>query len=402
MRRPRIAAACLVWLAAAAGAAPVVPEIHSGSEPADGVRTVTLQEQWRIGGLDDEENLLGLVREAAMDEEGNVYLLDTQLVTVLVYDSQGQFVGELGRDGDGPGEFRRPRDLILLPDGTVGVVQGFPGSIVRIARDGTPAGRIELAGDPTEGGFFALRKVLAVGGDLVYAGSEITRDETKRSSRTRILRSDPGGNPLATYYEFSYEREMTDTRRDETSDYFPSAWTVGPDGRVWVPPHRNEYRFDVYDPDGTLSFAVERDYESWQRSPEDLEQTRLWMTPWGRGRGRDWEIVVEPTSRDVMQSHVDGSGRLWVMSSRGAHPQQDGVHSVWDVFDAEGHFREQVALVCEGKALEDEIRFVGGGMVILVRNALDAALSARAQATEEEFDEEAEPVEVVVYRMPGG
>ena len=195
MIRRANAALMLTWLLLAAAAAVAAPVIENGATPANGLRTIELQEQWRIGGLDDEENLLGLVREAAMDEEGNVYLLDTQLVTVLVYDADGQFVAELGRDGDGPGEFRRPRDLILLPDGTVGVVQGFPGSIVKITRDGMPAGRIELAGDPTEGGFFALRKVLANGEGLVFAGSHITREETKRTSLTQIVRSDLEGKP---------------------------------------------------------------------------------------------------------------------------------------------------------------------------------------------------------------
>lgn len=399
MRR-RAAWLLLVWWLPAVAAVGAPAEIRSGETPTGGRRTVVLQEQWRIGGLDDEENLLGLVRAAARDEEGNVYLLDTQLVTVLVYDADGRFVGELGREGDGPGEFRRPRDLVLLADGTVGVVQGFPGSIIRIARDGTPAGRIDLAGDPVDGGFFALRKVMTVGEDLVYAGSHITREENRRTSRTRIVRCDPAGGIRATYYEFEYERDITDTRRDETHDFFPSAWTVGADGRVWVPPRRNEYRFEIYAADGTHEGTVTREYAAWHRSDEELELTRMWMTPRGRGRGRDWEIVVEPTARDIMQTHVDEAGRLWVMSSRGAHPRREGIHSVWDVFDPDGRFVEQVALACEGRALEDEIRFVGGRTVLLVRNALDAALSARGEAAGDEIEEEAEPVEVVCYRLP--
>lgn len=390
----------LPWLLLAAAAAVAAPVIENGATPANGLRTIELQEQWRIGGMDDEENLLGLVREAAMDEEGNVYLLDTQLVTVLVYDADGQFVAELGRDGDGPGEFRRPRDLILLPDGTVGVVQGFPGSIVKITRDGMPAGRIELAGDPTEGGFFALRKVLANGDGLVFAGSHITREETKRTSLTQIVRSGLDGSPVATYYGFSYVRDFTDNRRDETTDYFPPTWAVGPDGQVWVPPLRNAYRFDVYDRDGTLVRTVERDYESWQRTADELEMTRTWMTPWGRGRNRDWEIVVEPTARDISQCHADEAGRLWVMSSRGSHPDQEGIHSRWDVFDPDGRFAEQIDLACEGDALADAIRYVGDGTFVLIRNSLDAALAARGEAGEEVIDEEAEPVEVIVYRMP--
>lgn len=94
------------------------------------------------------------------------------------------------------------------------------------------------------------------------------------------------------------------------------------------------------------------------------------MTPWaGRNRGRV-KVVVEPTMRAIMQMHVDEEGRLWVLNSRGAHPEEPGIHSVWDVFDAEGRFDQEVALACEGRG-----------------------------RTEDEDSAEAVPFEVICYRM---
>lgn len=109
---------------------------------------------------------------------------------------------------------------------------------------------------------------------------------------------------------------------------------------------------------------------------------------------------MSPTSADFVKMRVADDGRLWVLNSRGAHPEREGIHSVWDVFDAEGRFVEQVALACEGVALQDDIFFPGGDTVVVVRHSLDAARSARALAGGESDDDEAAPVEVIVYRMP--
>jgi len=400
LRQTTIALAFTVLLAIPATAAPV---IENTDQPAHGRQTIQLEELWRIGGLDDEENLLGLIRNVVADEEQNLYLLDTQLIEVLVYDANGEYVGSLGREGDGPGEIRRPRDVVLLPDGTVGLVQGFPGRIVKVDREGLPAGELDPSGDPADGGFFALRKAVSAGSHVVLAGSEITRDEEKRTVRTTVASYDPDGTKVTEFYHQTNVREMASNRRDETSQFFTDAWTVSPDGRVWIAPHRNEYRIDVYQTDGTLQHTITRQYESYRRSDDEMEQARLFMTPFGgRNASRDWDIVVEPRTRDIIQMHLDDEGRLWVLNSQGAHPTEPGIHSVWDVFDAEGRFDREVALACEGIAIEDGIVFPGHGRVVVIKEYLNAVMAFRGQAVaEEEDDEEAVPVEVICYGVGG-
>ncbi len=45
-----------------------------------------------------------------------------------------------GGEGDGPGEVRGPRDMVLMDDGRVGVVQEVPGKMIFVDRLGNPAG----------------------------------------------------------------------------------------------------------------------------------------------------------------------------------------------------------------------------------------------------------------------
>ena len=58
------------------------------------------------GAVSDWE-VLGTVPTAGFDEAGNLYLLDSP-ARVVVVNPGGNFLGQIGRPGEGPGEFRKP------------------------------------------------------------------------------------------------------------------------------------------------------------------------------------------------------------------------------------------------------------------------------------------------------
>ncbi len=62
-----------------------------------------------------DTNAAGLVDpgySSAMDDEGRVYLEDQSPAAIKVFESTGRFVRAIGREGDGPGEYRSP--LIMV------------------------------------------------------------------------------------------------------------------------------------------------------------------------------------------------------------------------------------------------------------------------------------------------
>lgn len=76
----------------------------------------------RIGEMEGaEEYLLGDLGSLAVDEEGRIYAFDGQVPALRVYDAQGGFVRTLGREGEGPGEYKQPdpNGLAVLPDGRI-------------------------------------------------------------------------------------------------------------------------------------------------------------------------------------------------------------------------------------------------------------------------------------------
>ena len=380
--------------------------IKNSEQPAGGLRTVELEESWRIGGPEDEENLLGVIDKALVDADGSIYLMDIQLNEVQVFSTDGEYLRTLGKQGDGPGEVRRLSDALFLPDGNLGLVQAFPGRIVMLDLEGIPAGEFRLGSEnPSAGGMFALETAAVNHGRMVLGGRRMSRSQSERTATHFIARYDLDGTMHEVFYEATSVRDFSSGQIREADNFSPTSgsWALAPDGRVVIAPLRNEYRLDVFLPDGSIALALTRPYESWRRTGEEISRLEESRRPFRRRNRPAPDFVVEPTEPDILQVRADDEGRIWVLPSRGIREQATGIHSTWDVFEPDGRYREQVAVRCEGRGLQDALFFAGNDIVILVKEHADAMAAFRGSGGEEssdgETDADVRPMEVICYRI---
>lgn len=380
-----------------------VPHVRNGAEPSGGVVTMELQELWRAGGADDEDNLFGLITQVRTDAEDNVYLLDTQLHEVQVYTPDGEFSHTLSREGEGPGEVRYPVDMLFMPDGTLGLVQSFPGKIVCVDLQDTPAASFVPGGDaPTEGGFTATTDAQSAAGRLVLGGTYITTNQDEGYQvRDRFIRGyAPDGKELTTYYHDPRKYEFTKLDVDEEKEYFPQfrKWVAAPDGRVYVPVSRNEYVINVYAKDGKLERVIERECPPLERTAEETARVEAVMTAQLSQVPFPVEHSVSKYEETIGSLTIGPDGDLWVLSSRGTHGQPDGVMATYDVFTPEGEFTRQVRVPVDGNPRLDGLMFAGKDRLVLVKGFVDAitTLQTRGAATPD-TEEEPAPMEIVCY-----
>lgn len=372
--------------------------------PRDGSETWNLQELWRAGG-DDDEVFFGVIFAAVSDEAGNLYLLDRQLCQVFVYSPAGELLKTLSRQGEGPGEIQRPIGLLFMPDGTLGIVQGFPGRIVKIDLDGNPAGTFSPGGGPASGGFAGLNSVANRGGQLVVCGNLMTQIEGGGMQRTSYLAScDEEGHEKVRFLSLTAEPDFGAPKFDEKKQYFVDrgGWALGPDGRLYTAPERDSYAIHVFNPDATLERVIERPYQPRKRTARDIEDIKNGMVVVINGRRVEVEMHIEDHDPAVRQLRVDDKGNLWVLQPQGARELPAGIVRVYDVFDPSGTYVKQVRIACDGDAEADRLLFAGDDRLILVKGA-EAALDAMFAGFGErggEADEEAPepaPLEVVCY-----
>lgn len=383
-----------------------VTHVRSGAEPRDGVETLEVEELWRVGGEDDEDNIFGLITRVIADEDGMVYLLDTQLSQVNVFTPDGEFSHTLSREGEGPGECRFPVDLLMMPDGSIGLVQTFPGQVICLDKEDNPVETFKPGGDdPTKGGFLSLVDVQCAGGHMVLGGvfSTINQEEGFQI-RDNFIRSYAADGTLKhTVHNDPKKYEFANLDIDEAEQYFPAfrKWVLADDGRIFVAASRDEYRIDVYGPDGTLVQVIERDFEPWTRSDDERAYVDAILEAQLRQVPFPVERSVSETDEVINSLALRPNGELWVLTSRGLRGPPDGIINVYDVFDAKGNYVRQVHLPIEGNGVQDGVLFVGDDRLMLVKGFTDALTSLQTQGAGPTLadDEEPAPMEVICYRL---
>ena len=399
-------AICLLLIAvvARAGNAPLAA---NGPEPRDGNVTWSLEETWRAGGEDDEV-FFGLISRVCAGPRGNIHVLDSQLSTVHVYSPGGEHLRTLFREGDGPGEIRRGRDLTVFPDGRVGVLREMPAAIVTVDSEGVPVGGVQLRGpDPASGGVFSADACFLGGGNLVVSGTEHLRGRPGTALRMNFLsRFDADGGEMIRYTELENIYDFSDLVFDE-SVHIPGFWwntAVDADGRVYTAPDLSRYAIDVYSPDGVLERRITREIGLHTRSAAEKEIVRRMIDSALSNGGVPYSIKVmeqDPVLEYIMRGLRFGpDGNLWALPWSGVADQPEGVLATFDVFDSGGAFVRRVSLACPGNGEIDGIFSVGGDRFVVVKGyaeAVAAQFGSGSRASDDEGEEAL--MEVVCYRV---
>jgi hypothetical protein len=310
---------------------------------------MVLVSELRIGELEGEEAyLFGRVDGLDVDSEGRIVVVDGQARNVRIFSPDGEHLSTIGRDGSGPGEFRRPDQVRVTPDGRI-IVRDQPSRFSLFAPDGT-----FLHDWPLRSGFSTSVPFFLEDG-------------------TRVL------NPNLPDRLVRYELDGTvvDTIDYPTRGYIPprlEVTTPGGHASYSVPFTPNEswgatragsvlfgltstYRIERWDSAGKV-FRIERAVDPVPVQPAEAEQARERVTraihsanaPSWRWNGADIPSA-KPPWRSLL-SGLDNS--LWVVRSTTAveepnpawdaqHPA-DGFPTRWvepvvaDVFDAEGQY----------------------------------------------------------------
>jgi sugar lactone lactonase YvrE len=385
-----------------------VPRITSPAQPRDGATVLELEEVWRAGDPDDDQ-IFGMITQVRQDRDGSIYVMDAQLSQVHVYSPGGEHLRTLFGEGEGPGEIRGPRDLVLLDDGRVGAVQEVPGKLVFVDRAGLPAGSMRIGGAGTEhGGFCQTFSAFTNGRDLLVAGFLQSPGERPGTmNQTSFLsRFDGDGRTAAEIARMDNELVFEDFVFDENRHLAPFWWNaaVAADGRVYAAPDLDRYEIRVFDRDGGLRKIIEREYEPLQRSSADRE----YFTDVVRAiySGLPFEVGVEINDHEPavaymhrgLRLHDDGS--LWVLTSRGIREPGSGAMASFDVFDPDGVYVRRVDVHGPWNGRTDTVFFLDDGHALVVTGFADAMMTQFTGGNMTvDVDGEAGSMEVIYCRL---
>ena len=212
----------------------------------------------RIGGQAGEvEAAFGTVSDVAPARSGDtVYVLDGMNASVSAYSAAGRFLFAFGGEGGGPGEFRRPAQLLVLPwSGEVGVwdveaqrltVHTAAGAVARVLAPG--------AGDARG----RVQRVRAFAGGYVMEVHSDPLQVNAAAQRGALVRLDTAAAAPDTLFHFPIAA-VNASHVEPAPGTSVTTWLKPP---AWSP----EPRWDVT-ADGTVLFAPGGPDEAYRVDP---------------------------------------------------------------------------------------------------------------------------------------
>ena len=335
-----------------------------------------LIEEMRIGSLGGPaEFSFSDINSIAVSQSGTVYVEDTHPPTIREFGPDGRFVRSIGREGEGPGEFRSIAGVSVLPDGRVAFWDRGARRITVYRTDGEfhETLRIDGVNPPypfaersfltdVEGDYYLRIFVepASSGRDLAamrYGYARISPDGTVLD--TLAVREAPGnsGQSIVIY-----------TRAGDRNPFLEEALdALSPFGYL-VAGFNGTYEFSILDSAGTIQ--VER--EGFQPVEVKEGERAEWRARVAHAERRSGGSHAEvprwkPAYRDLW---VDSDGRVWVHRYEEAVQRDEPIPELWpevldgteppitweeptlyDVFGADGRLLRCVRVPADSKVM---------------------------------------------------
>lgn len=232
-----------------ASAGLVAPVVELGDLSCPSAERMHLELMGTYGSVDGE-GYLGTVTDLAVVPSGEIHVLDGTNFRISVFDAESRFVRTYAREGEGPGELRRPRSIDALSDGRTAVGDIGPPRVSVFGEDGSLDSelRLELASADRSIANIVPRFRTLPSGD-VLAQLTSYRASGNDSVPVKIVSVGPLGRITDTLVSAALPPEPT---AEEVIFWQPHwIWAPDSDGSIITSPG-STFALDILGVDGTL------------------------------------------------------------------------------------------------------------------------------------------------------
>jgi len=320
----------------------------------DDVPIDTLEIVLRIGEeIGDSTNTFASIADALIDSSNRIIVLDQVQACIKVFDINGNFLMQVSRRGNGPGELINPSGLFQMPDGRLGVIaMGKNGYItydesfnfieeLNLWRGNSPYCVTPLS-DSTlvvckydfafQDDKAVLRRTIGI-----YRWGEIAWD-TLLWKDSLVLTLEELQENQSIIARYAFEERLATSGNSESGVYF-------------APMDATEYRVIGWDGSGNTILDFSRDYDPILKTAEEMENERIYVTGGlDRGSGGSAGVAYQPDPyrNQATGAYIGPDGNLWVR--RGVE-----VSPLFDVFDLAGNLVRHVVFPTDGWSWEVKV-----------------------------------------------
>jgi hypothetical protein len=301
-----------------------VKVVKNPAEPLYGEFSFELQEDLAIGG--DPNNEVYYFPKGAglsVDEEGNLYVCDLGNKRVQMYDRSGKYVRTIGRQGQGPGEYMFPIQVLFGAEGDLYV--WAPPQIIIYGHDGTFKKRVVIKAyaspifvDPERTVFAAKHPFLEPGGP-----------------KHSIVQLDVDGSVDRTIAEF--RGELAEDQKVIVSHWYCNGTVSSPvTDELFCYGFSGEYKIYVADSEGRTTLIITKDEKPHAISGKEKDETRKsGVSAWSGSTQKPEDDIVFPDHRPFFGTILNDDAGCFYVVRFNSILEKDAPSSV-DVFSNKG------------------------------------------------------------------
>ncbi len=287
-----------------------------------------------IGEEEDDENyMFSAPRNIDADSQGNIYVLDSSEYTVKKYDSQGKHVKNIGRFGQGPGEFDYPRYLNVSERGNIYVTELLEWKVEVFNQEGEYQRALNLRN--VDEISVTRNEELIIGADYREKGKN---DEIQYFYK--VGKYDQKKNEILDFYSQKHLRTARVSDGTFTFEYpLFVRWDINSQDHIVVAT-ANKYEMNVFTMEGGLLFKFSLDRKPIPVKDEVKRKISEILKGIRSGLGID-----DPEIRKIVEHHplfnrisIDEKDRIWVEHYEPFWRDKPKIETSYDVFSSDGKF----------------------------------------------------------------
>lgn len=297
---------------------------------------LTLKEEFSIGKGEKAEEIFSEITSFAVDDEGNIYLLDRKENKVLVFDNRGKYLRTFGKKGQGPGEMNGPIAIHLTPAKELLIEDGLNRRFAFFSLDG------KFLRDISTARFFIFG-----GAALDSLGNMIAQYIAVGSNKINleIKKFDKDLNPLFTIATYDYTNIMAGKINPFS---LLIIYRIGKNDTFLIS-NLDQYEIRVLNSEGKLIKRILKDWEPIKISDE-YKRERLAQLPPEAAMFKD-KIEVPKVFPPYENFFLDEQGRIFVKTYEIGKTKEE---HLFDIFDPAGNYVARIALKGEEHLIKGE------------------------------------------------
>lgn len=268
--------------------------------------------QFTVGeGVADTSVVFGMVKDAEILADQSVVVVDAMTPSVQWFDSDGVWLGQIGRSGSGPGEYRTPADVAGLADGRIVIWDPGNARLNVYHPDGSSMETVAVPTNMLSG----TRSLFVDHEDRAYIRVTPRGADPGEFALLRVDLGTRAVDTVRTQWRYTSAPLVGDPRWRITVPFAPTlAWAILPDGG-FIASGRADYTVTITDSAGNETGIISQPYSPVAVEPGEADAYREVITSVQRRREPDWRWsgsdipAVKPAIRSI---HVTSDGRIVV------------------------------------------------------------------------------------------